>query len=53
MTTQQLQSFIEEMEARAKEFNAKGVNSSNLYFYGKTDEARFVIDRIKHIMESN
>ncbi len=54
MTTQQLESFIEEMEKRAKGFeqcNDLLDKTTRLYWDGKATEARFVIDRIKQIME--
>jgi len=58
MTTQQLQSFIEEMEERANNFDKKVLTYSQselhttaTYWQGVVAEARFVIDRIKHLME--
>jgi hypothetical protein len=55
MTPQQLQDFLSEMEDRAKEFDrVKSIVKTireKLYWEAKATEARFVIDRIKHIME--
>lgn len=58
MTPQQLQSFIEEMEERAKRLDAKStmysraeLKTTAAYSQGAANEARFVIDRIKHLME--
>ena len=51
MSEEQLQDLIKEMEDRAIEFDKQSKILSSTYFQGKANEARFVIEKIKHIME--
>ncbi len=54
MNKEQLQSFIEEMERRIIIYDNITENAlAKGYWKGKANEARFVIDRIKHLMNSN
>jgi hypothetical protein len=58
MTTQQLESFIEEMEERAKEFDDNVIRHSQVelnttaeYYLGAAIEARYVAERLKEMIK--